>query len=123
MHELSIIKALLQQVEQYRDAEHSNNDTSEKQCYSKSITSITLEVGTMTCVDGDRLKFSFDMVKEEAGLKNTVLKINTVLAKAKCKQCEQTFDLAQLGQACVCGSYDYTLLSGQELNLIEIEFN
>lgn len=123
MHELSIIKALLQQIEQYRNEKPSVEDASPERCNSKSIASITLEVGTMTCVDADRLKFSFDMVKEEARLSHTILNINTVLAQAKCKQCQKTFDLKQLGQACACGSYDYTLLSGQELNLIEIEFN
>ena len=108
MHELSIIKALLKQVEPYQE---------------RIISAITLEVGKMTCVDAERLKFSFDMVKEEAGLNDVELKVKEVAATACCQECGQSFDLEQLGQACPCGSYDYTLLSGQELNLIEIEFN
>lgn len=110
MHELSIIKALLQQVKPYQDQE-------------RKIVAITIEIGKMTCVDAQRLKFSFDMVKASSGLDEVELRVNDVAATARCNDCGQSFDLKQPGQACPCGSYDYTLLSGQELNLIEIEFN
>ena len=108
MHELTLVETLLTQVKQYQD---------------RPIASITLEVGTMTCVDPDRLKFCFDMVKADADLAEAELKTVPHVASAKCNDCGQTFELQKMGQACECGSYRYTMLDGQELNLIEIEFN
>lgn len=108
MHELSLVKSLLQQVKPYQD---------------RPIKKVVLEVGTMTCVDPERLVFCFDMVKEEAGLSDANLQINMQQAIAKCQQCDREFKLQQLGQPCECGSYHYTIGTGRDLNLIEIEFN
>ena len=111
MHELSVIKALLKAVNDNL-AEHHN----------RQVKTITIEVGKMTCVEPQRLQFCFDMVKEEAGFNNTLLTISSVVAKAQCQACGNIFELERPGQPCGCGSYQYWLEGGDELNLTEIEF-
>ncbi|MBU2712307.1 hydrogenase maturation nickel metallochaperone HypA [Zooshikella harenae] len=107
MHELSIINALLKYIQPY---------------LNRKIKCIKIEVGSMSCIDPERLIGCFDWVKATAGLSDTQLIIDHHPAKASCQQCHQDFSLTQLGQPCPCGSYDYTLLSGQQLTLTEIEF-
>lgn len=107
MHELSIIQTLLEQVRPY------NN---------RRIHSIHIEVGSLSCADPDRLQFCFDLVKHDAGLADVELLIATATAEAQCSDCRQRFQLTRRGLSCPCGSYDYTLRSGQQLTLTEIEF-
>ncbi|MBM7457103.1 hydrogenase nickel incorporation protein HypA/HybF [Oceanisphaera litoralis] len=107
MHELSVVRALLNQLEPYQD---------------RDISRIRIEVGTLSCVDGERLQFCFDMVKGEAGLSDTELFIDMVPAQAECRACSRRFTPNGPGDACPCGSYDYTLTSGRQLLLTEIGF-
>ncbi len=107
MHELSVVRALLTQLKPYGH---------------RTIDTIRIEVGTMSCVDSERLHFCFDMVKEEAGLADAILYIDVVPAQAECRDCGQYFAPSGPGDACSCGSYDYTLASGRQLLLTEIGF-
>ena len=111
MHELSIIKALIKSVEEYQRAEQANQ-----------VKSLRIEVGNMTCVDADRLLFCFDMVKQDAGLSDVDLCIDPVQATAQCLSCGHRYEIRRVGEPCKCGSYKHDLLSGNELNLTEIEF-
>ena len=107
MHELSVVRALLTQLKPYQHRE---------------IRRITVEVGAMSCVDGERLQFCFDMVKEEAGLSGAELVIQVVPARAECRHCGRHFTPDKPGDACPCSSHDYTLTSGRQLLLTEIGF-
>ena len=111
MHELSVIKALLDSVKQYKAEQ-----------IQQQVKSIRIEVGEMSCVDPDRLQFCFDMVREEAGMNEAALNIDSVKATAKCNACGNRFELSRIGEPCPCGSYEHDMLSGNELNLTEIEF-
>jgi hydrogenase nickel incorporation protein HypA/HybF len=111
MHELSIINALIKSVEEYQRAEQENQ-----------VKSLRIEVGNMTCVDSARLLFCFDMVKQDAGLSDVDLCIEPVQAIALCQSCGDQFEILRVGESCKCGSYKHDLLSGNELNLTEIEF-
>jgi hydrogenase nickel incorporation protein HypA/HybF len=107
MHELSVVRALLTQLKPYQQQE---------------IRRICIEVGAMSCVDGERLHFCFDMVKDEAGLADAELMIDVVSAQAECRGCGRHFAPSSPGDACPCGGYDYTLTSGRQLLLTEIGF-
>lgn len=107
MHELSVVRALLSQLRPYRQ---------------RMIARVRIEVGAMSCVDPERLQFCFDMVRDEAGLHDAELVIDVVPAQAQCRGCGRHFAPAGPGDACPCGSYDYTLISGWQLLLTEIGF-
>lgn len=111
MHELSVIKALIEAVEGYKQSEQA-----------RKVKTVRIEVGSMTCVDPERLLFCFDMVREDAGLKQAELRIDPVKASVKCQVCGHHFDIDRIGEPCECGSYQQDMLSGNELNLTEIEF-
>ncbi|WKE64211.1 hydrogenase maturation nickel metallochaperone HypA [Gallaecimonas kandeliae] len=108
MHELSVVRALLDQLTPYRD---------------RAIASIRIEMGALSCVDAERLGFCFEMVKDEAGLADAELHIDRAQAEARCQCCGQVFEVVALGSPCPCGSHDYTLLTGRQLLLTEIGFS
>ncbi|MDP5291389.1 hydrogenase maturation nickel metallochaperone HypA [Oceanimonas sp. CHS3-5] len=107
MHELSVVRALLTELKPYQH---------------RVISRITVEVGAMSCVDGERLQFCFDMVKQDAGLGGAELIIEAVPAQAECRDCGRHFAPTGPGENCPCGGYDYTLISGRQLLLTEIGF-
>ena len=111
MHELSVVKALLDSVAQYQN-----------EAKRDKVKGIRIEVGDLTCVDSERLKFCFDMVREEAGMDGAELTIEHVRATAQCKSCGNEYELNNVGEACPCGSFEHDMMSGNELNLTEIEF-
>lgn len=112
MHELSVIKALV-------DAINRHIDEGQQQ----GVGQVTVEVGSLTCVDPGRLVFCFDLIKQAAGFGQTSLRVKKVQARAKCQDCGQTFVFAHYGQSCACGSADYQLTTGKELQLTEIELS
>lgn len=112
MHELSVVKALADGVKTHCEGQDL-----------EQIKVITIEVGKLTCVDPERLQFCFDMIRQEVGLEQAKLNINKVPAIACCQQCSTQYEIENPGQACRCGCYEYRLETGNELNLIQIEFN
>ncbi|XOV78623.1 MAG: hydrogenase maturation nickel metallochaperone HypA [Aestuariibacter sp.] len=110
MHELSVMKALIDAVKGYQ------------QQHAQAVKAIRIEVGKLTCIDSERLKFCFDLLREDEGLRDTQLRIDTVTATAKCQGCGKQMQLHHFGQACDCGSFENEILTGNELNLTEIEF-
>jgi hydrogenase nickel incorporation protein HypA/HybF len=111
MHELSVIKALIEAVDIYKRAEKG-----------REITAIKIEVGSMTCADPERLMFCFDMVRNDVGLGKVQLRIQPVIATVRCLSCGTEYEISKVGEPCQCGSYQHNMLSGDELNLTEIEF-
>ncbi len=111
MHELSVVQTLIETVQQHAKQEQAGK-----------VSRIAIEVGALTCIDQDRIQFCFDMVKSDADMHGSELQINTVTATAKCQDCHNTFELKNLGLPCpTCGSYSYDMITGNELNLTEIE--
>lgn len=111
MHELSVVKTLIDKITDYRQSAKHH-----------TVTTVTVDVGALTCIDAGRLQFCFDMVKETADMANTTLTIHHVPARATCNDCGRSFMLSHWGAACPCGGHDHKLLSGTELLLTEIEF-
>ncbi len=108
MHEVSVVSALLNEVNGITQAQ---------------VRRIRVEIGALSCVDPYRFQFCFDMVKQEAGLGDAELVIVSPPGVAKCNRCGCVFELIRLGVPCDCGSYDYTVKSGQQVLLTEIEFD
>lgn len=111
MHELSVVKAMIKKVEEYQ-----------KQESETAVRRFTVEVGSLTCVDPQRLQFCFELAKSDTELREAELVIRNIEAEARCNKCHSVFSVKILGEPCACGSYDLALSSGKELDLVEIEF-
>jgi hydrogenase nickel incorporation protein HypA/HybF len=111
MHELSIARSIVEIVEQ----------TVSPADYS-AVTDVHVRIGEMAGVVPDSLAFCFSAVVAETPLCNAKLTIEHVPLTMECKTCGNKFR-SEFGYVpCPrCKQTDTTVLSGTELQVVEIE--
>ncbi|MGH3763861.1 MAG: hydrogenase maturation nickel metallochaperone HypA [Pseudonocardiaceae bacterium] len=85
------------------------------------VRRICLEIGTLSGVAVDSLRFCFDLVTEGTTLEGASLEIVQPTGKALCRDCGAEFALNDLLVLCACGSANRELLAGEELKIREVE--
>ncbi len=111
MHELSIAQNIIEIVRQ-----------SVPQDELKEVTSIKLRIGEISGVVVDSLEFGFQAIISDTELEGTRLDIEKVPFVFKCNNCgtESTNDMG-ITVCPKCNSTDTKIISGLELNIIEVE--
>jgi hydrogenase nickel incorporation protein HypA/HybF len=113
MHEVSIACTILDIVK----------DQCKEAGYTK-IESISLHMGRGAGVVKDALVFAFDAVKKGTSAQEAILIVEEIPFSGYCHNCENDFISEQEGYVffCpLCGSFEFTLHSGKELNIVEME--
>jgi len=111
MHEMALAESMLGIVE----------DTARRNGGSR-VTTVRLEIGALSHVEPDALRFCFDAVTRGSLAERAVLEIITTPGRAWCMPCGDTVDLARLGEACPrCGSFQLQVAAGDEMRVSEIE--
>lgn len=111
MHEMSLAEGIVQIVESTARA----ND-------ARAVRSVWLELGALSHVEHEALRFSFDVVKHGTVARDARLEIATTPGRAWCMPCGESVDLARLGDACPrCGSHQLQVTQGEEMRVKEIE--
>ncbi|MBP2644203.1 MAG: hydrogenase nickel incorporation protein hypA [Firmicutes bacterium] len=111
MHEMAIAEGILDIV--LKTAE---------QHQAKKIVSITLEIGQMTEVEPESLRFCFAALSEETTAAGAVLEINHIPLVGRCRDCEKQFVIEKLRFLCpACGSTGVEILTGRELKVRHLE--
>ncbi len=101
-----------------------------KKCNAKEVSKVFLEIGELTFLGEEQLKFAFDILKEETILENAELIIEKVKAKIKC-ECgyeggieyglKEEFHIAFPILKCpVCGG-DVEIIKGRECLIKKVE--
>ncbi|MDR7303366.1 hydrogenase maturation nickel metallochaperone HypA/HybF [Haloactinomyces albus] len=107
MHELgitqSIVEAVLDVVEEPR------------------ITRLQLEIGRLSGVVPDSVRFCFDLVAEGTALDGAQLDIVEPEGRGSCRRCGAEFEVPDLIVLCPCGSADVAVLEGRELRVRSVE--
>jgi len=103
MHELSITRNIVAIV-----SEHARGDT---------VTEVTLEIGLLSAVIPDSIRFCFDIVAKGTVAENARLDIIEVAGQGRCRTCGQDLELRHPIARCPCGSSDLTRLSGEQLTI------
>jgi len=107
MHELAIMESVVDAViERVGDVK---------------VVRVLLEIGKLSGVVPDALRFCFDLATEETPLEGAALEIVEIPGRARCLQCLADVDLEDQIALCVCGSANLDFLSGQELRIREVE--
>ena len=107
MHELGITQQIVEIV--CRRAE------------GRRVTRVVLEIGKLTVVLPDAVRFCFDLCCEETEAAGAELEIVEIPARARCRDCQTEITRDQPFGMCECGSCDLEWLSGDELRVREIE--
>jgi hydrogenase nickel incorporation protein HypA/HybF len=110
MHELSIAHSILSIAEKAVP----KND-------SAVITSVSLQIGELSGVEIESLKFAFSVIKEDTLLKKAELIIEIIQGEATCQECSTIFPLHSYGTCCPkCNSYSMKILRGREMRVLNI---
>ena len=107
MHELSLMVSLVSLV-------------GEKVGPAK-VSTVRLEVGRLSAVVPDALRFCFDLCTRGTQLEGAVLDIVEIGGRGKCRACGREMTLGHVLTACACGSDDVELVQGQELRIRDVE--
>ena len=81
----------------------------------RPVRRITLEIGKLSGVMADAVRFCFDVVAEGTALQGAILEIREPEGRARCRECAAEFTIATLWAACRCGSRELDRLQGEEL--------
>lgn len=85
------------------------------------VRRICLEIGTLSGVVADSVRFCFDLITEGTPLEGASLEIIQPTGRARCRDCGAEFALNDLLVLCECGSANRELLAGEELKIREVE--
>jgi hydrogenase nickel incorporation protein HypA/HybF len=111
MHELSIAQNIVEIVQQNIPPGDGRN-----------VTSVRMKVGRLSGIVVDSLEFCFDAIINNTFLQGAKLEIESVPVVLHCKQCGTDTTVEGSIFTCPeCGSIDIQLISGTELQVVEIE--
>ncbi|HRY07387.1 MAG TPA: hydrogenase maturation nickel metallochaperone HypA [Hyphomicrobiaceae bacterium] len=86
------------------------------------VARVSLEVGPLSGVEIDALRFGFDVVMRGSVAQAAQLDIIECPAQAWCMACSQTVPIKARFDPCVkCGSYQLQVTGGEELRIKELE--
>ncbi len=107
MHELAITESVVQAVtERLPDA---------------TVRCVYLEIGPLSGVVPESVRFCFDLVTEGTNLAGAKLDISQPSPRCACADCGREFVPDGLILLCPCGSAAVSVLSGQELRITAVE--
>ncbi|MFO7715622.1 hydrogenase maturation nickel metallochaperone HypA [Desulfosarcina sp.] len=86
------------------------------------VRRINLQVGKLSAIVADSLRFCFDLVVKNTPLEGAELAIEEVPVVARCKDCQNRWTVKEAVFTCPsCRSGAVDLLSGRELDIQSIE--
>jgi hydrogenase nickel incorporation protein HypA/HybF len=101
VHELAITQSIVDQVAE--------------RMAGRRVTEVALEIGPLSGVVADSVRFCFDLVTVGTPLEGASLHIDEPGGTAHCTACETEFAVPDLLLLCPCGSADVRIVSGDEL--------
>jgi len=112
MHELGIVMHMIDQVE--RVAEENQVER---------VTKINMEVGEVSSVVPDLFTDCFHWAKKKTKyLQQAQLELIILEGVSYCRECRQTYKTTEFAKKCPhCGSEDTYLVTGNEINIRDIE--
>lgn len=111
MHEMSLAMGVLQIVEEAARAQHF-----------RRVRSVLLEIGELSMVEAEAMRFCFDAVSRGTLAEGAVLNVIEVAGQGLCFNCNITVPLAALYDPCpACGGHPVQATGGTEMRVKELE--
>jgi hydrogenase nickel incorporation protein HypA/HybF len=107
MHELSITESVVATV-----SEHVG---------SSPVRSLTLEIGRLSGVVPDAVRFCFEVCAQGTPCEGARLEIVDVPGRARCRDCANEIELPDAIALCPCGSANLAITGGQQLRIRQLE--
>ncbi len=111
MHEMSLAENILQIIE----------DAGVKQKFTH-VKTVRLEIGQLSCVEPDALRFHFEAVTRDSIAHQAQLEIIKIPGHGCCNQCTHEMPLDSIYDSCSnCGNYDICIIRGDEMRVKELD--
>jgi hydrogenase nickel incorporation protein HypA/HybF len=111
MHEMSLCEGILQILE----------DNAKSQGFKK-VKTVWLEIGALSGVEIEAMKFCFDAVTRNTLAEQAALEIIKNPGLAWCMKCSKNVEVRQRFDECPdCGSYQLQVVAGDEMKIKELE--
>jgi hydrogenase nickel incorporation protein HypA/HybF len=111
MHEMSLAEEVLHIIEQ----------ASKQQPFIR-VKTIWLEIGQLSCVEAESLRFCFESISQYSIAHHAHLEIIETPGHGWCHTCQTKVIQTTLHDACpYCGSYGLEVMSGDMLRIKELE--
>lgn len=111
MHEMSLAEGVLQLIE----------DAARQQEFAK-VTTVWLEIGQLSGVEVEAMKFCFDAVTRDSIAAGARLEIIALPGTGWCMQCSMSVPMAEVfGECPQCGSHQMQVTGGTEMRVKELE--
>lgn len=111
MHEMSLAESVLQIIE----------DAAKQQEFTR-VRTVWLEIGQLSCVEKESMRFCFEAVVNNSIAEGAQLEIIETAGHGICAQCSHEMPIAALHEACPnCGGYAITVTGGDEMRVKELE--
>jgi hydrogenase nickel incorporation protein HypA/HybF len=107
MHELAITESIVAAVRERL------GDT--------PVRRLRLEIGQLSGVVPDALRFCFELAATGTGLEGAELDINSPAGHGRCRACDTEFATSELIAMCECGSVDVEITGGRQLLIKDVE--
>lgn len=107
MHELGITQSIIEIC-----AKHAEG---------AKVLRVTLEIGRLTAVMPDAIRFCFDVCTEGTALGGAALDIVDVAGRGRCRSCQREIEMNDFLVSCDCGSIDIECIAGEALRIKEME--
>jgi hydrogenase nickel incorporation protein HypA/HybF len=85
------------------------------------VTCVRLEIGALSGVVADSVRFCFDLVTEGTDLEGAALEISQSPAECHCRVCGGDFEPDGPLAMCPCGSAEVTVLTGQDFKITSVQ--
>ena len=92
-----------------------------EQAAGRKVRRVTLEIGKLSPIMPDAIRFCFDVVAQGSALDGAALDIIEIPGKARCLACGDEIALNDFFGRCTCGSRQLERLAGEELNIKSME--
>ena len=111
MHEMSLCEGILQVLEQQAAQQNFS-----------SIKTVWLEIGKLSSVEPDAMRFGFEVVMQGSLAEHAKLEIIEVDGQAWFFQCEKNVTIEQRYDECpLCGAYQLQINDGEQMRIKELE--
>lgn len=110
MHEISLLENVREILQDHAKTQQF-----------KQVKKITLEIGTLSCVEPEALRFGFDVVMKDSLAENAELILTEQQGVGLCEQCKEQVPITNLYDPCaLCGNPFVTVTQGNEMKIKDL---
>jgi len=85
------------------------------------ITGVNIQVGELSSIEIESLKFAFTAIRDETVLQKADLNIDIIPGEAQCADCNNIFHLPAFGHPCPrCQGFSLKILRGREMKVTSL---